>query len=106
MFCSSQEKKTGALLFVLKETETGALQLMFAGEGDWRFTVFERKAMGMYCTLENGSGAVPSLLAKGGGGGGGFTPDFCENTILRYELAMMARTCEALEQKWGPKTKI
>ena len=21
------------------------------------------------------------------------TPDFCENTILRYELAMMARTC-------------
>ena len=29
----------------------------------------------------------------GGGGGGGFSPDFCENTILRYELAMMARTC-------------
>ena len=27
------------------------------------------------------------------GGGGGFSPDFCENTILRYELAMMARTC-------------
>ena len=26
-------------------------------------------------------------------GGGGFSPDFCENTILRYELAMMARTC-------------
>ena len=25
-------------------------------------------------------------------GGGGLTPDFCENTILRYELAMMART--------------
>ena len=25
--------------------------------------------------------------------GGGFSPDFCENTILRYELAMMARTC-------------
>ena len=24
---------------------------------------------------------------------GGFSPDFCENTILRYELAMMARTC-------------
>ena len=23
----------------------------------------------------------------------GFTPDFCENTILRYELAMMARIC-------------
>ena len=23
---------------------------------------------------------------------GGFSPDFCENTILRYELAMMART--------------
>ena len=22
-----------------------------------------------------------------------FTPDFYENTILRYELAMMARTC-------------
>ena len=29
----------------------------------------------------------------GGGGGGGGSPDFCENTILRYELAMMARTC-------------
>ena len=29
----------------------------------------------------------------GGGGGGGFSPDFCENTILRYEMAMMARTC-------------
>ena len=26
-------------------------------------------------------------------GGGGFSPDFCKNTILRYELAMMARTC-------------
>ena len=26
-------------------------------------------------------------------GGRGFSPDFCENTILRYELAMMARTC-------------
>ena len=25
--------------------------------------------------------------------GGGFSPDFCKNTILRYELAMMARTC-------------
>ena len=23
----------------------------------------------------------------------GFSPDFCENTILRYELAMIARTC-------------
>ena len=23
----------------------------------------------------------------------GFTPDLCENTILRYELAMMAKTC-------------
>ena len=22
-----------------------------------------------------------------------FSPDFCENPILRYELAMMARTC-------------
>ena len=58
-----------------------------------------------------------------GGGGGGFSPDFCENTIFRYELAMMARTCtnnlrvvlspkvqhcpcEALEQKWAPKTKF
>ena len=29
----------------------------------------------------------------GGGGGGGFSPDFRENTMLRYELAMMARTC-------------
>ena len=28
-----------------------------------------------------------------GRGGGGFSPDFFENTILRYELAMMARTC-------------
>ena len=25
----------------------------------------------------------------GGGGGGGFSPDFCENTILRYELAQI-----------------
>ena len=32
-------------------------------------------------------------LKGGGGGGGGFSPDFCENTILRYGLAMMARTC-------------
>ena len=32
-------------------------------------------------------------LKGGGGGGGGFSPDFCKNTILRYELAMMARTC-------------
>ena len=55
--------------------------------------------------------------------GGGFSPDFCWNTILRYELAMMARTCtnnlrvvfspyvqhcpcEASEQKWGQKTNI
>ena len=22
---------------------------------------------------------------RGGGGGGGFSPDFCKNTILRYE---------------------
>ena len=52
-----------------------------------------------------------------------FSPDFCKNTILRYELAMMARTCtnnlrvvfspyvqhcprEASEQKWGQKTNI
>ena len=59
----------------------------------------------------------------GGGGGGGFSPDFCKNTILRYELAMMARTCtnnlrvvispyvhhcpcEASEQKLGQKTNI
>ena len=57
------------------------------------------------------------------GGGRGFAPDFCEEIILRYELAMMARTCtknfravlspyvqhcqcEALEQKLGPKSKI
>ena len=57
-----------------------------------------------------------------GGGGGGFSPDFCKITILRYELAMMARTCtnnlrvvfspyvqhcpcEALEQKWGQKNQ-
>ena len=35
------------------------------------------------------------ILFKGGGGGGGgaFNPDFWENTILKYELAMMARTC-------------
>ena len=56
------------------------------------------------------------------GGGGGFSPDFCKNTILRYELAMMARTCtnnlrvvlspyvqhcpcEASEQKMGPKNQ-
>ena len=32
-------------------------------------------------------------ILRGGGGGGGFNPNFCENTILRYELAMMARTC-------------
>ena len=55
-------------------------------------------------------------------GGGGFSPDFCKNTILRYELAMMARTCtnnlrvvlspyvqhcpcEASEQKMGPKNQ-
>ena len=54
---------------------------------------------------------------RGGGGGGGFSPDFCKNTILRYELAMMARTCtnnlrvvfspyEASEQKWSQKTNI
>ena len=62
-------------------------------------------------------------IFKGGGGGGGFSPDFCKNTILRYELAMMARTCtnnlrvvfspyvqhcpcEASEQKWSQKTNI
>ena len=41
-------------------------------------------------------------------GGGGFTPNFCENTILKYELAMMARKLPmwGMEQKWGPKTKI
>ena len=56
-------------------------------------------------------------------GGGGFSPDFRENTIPRLESAMMARTCtnnpravpspqaqhcpcEALEQKWAPKTKL
>ena len=74
--------------------------------------------------------AISNLLKKcsrfktvKGGGGGGFSPDFCWNTILRYELAMMARTCtnklrvvfspyvqhcpcEASEQKWGQKTNI
>ena len=34
-------------------------------------------------------------------GGGGFTPDFCENTILRYALTIVARTsiyCSFREQ--------
>ena len=35
----------------------------------------------------------PLLIRFPKGGGGGFSPDFCENIILRYELAMMARTC-------------
>ena len=72
------------------------------------------------------SADVPSFkinLESFKGGGGGFSPDFCKNTILRYELAMMARTCtnnlrvvfspyvqhcpcEASEQKWSQKTNI
>ena len=51
----------GALLFsgegdswcttVLKETETGALLLMFSGEGDWCSTVLGRRAIGLYLSL-------------------------------------------------------
>ena len=33
------------------------------------------------------------MNVKRGGGEGGFSPDFCEKTILRYEFAMMAKTC-------------
>ena len=43
------------------------------------------------CSRLRGGGGAGG--GGGGGGGGGFSPDFCENTILRYELAMMARTC-------------
>ena len=66
---------------------------------------------------------ISACFKGGGGGGGGFSPDFFKNTILRYELAMMARTCtnnlrvvfspyvqhcpcEASEQKWSQKTNI
>ena len=38
--------------------ETGAL--LFSGEGDWCSTVLGRRAMRLYCTLDNGSGAVPT----------------------------------------------
>ena len=37
---------------------------MLSEEGDWCSTVLGRRAMRMYCTLENGSGAVPSLLVN------------------------------------------
>ena len=47
LYCS-QEKETGALqTTVLKKKETGALLLMFSGEGDWCSTVLWRRAMGL-----------------------------------------------------------
>ena len=76
------EKETGALLLsgegnwcttVLKEKKTdlhycswekGTGSLLLSEEGIWCFTVLWRRAMGLYCTLENGSGAVPSLLVN------------------------------------------
>ena len=56
-----QEKGSGAILFqekgsgtlqtaVLTEKETGALLLMFSGEGDWCSL--------LYCSREKGDGAV------------------------------------------------
>ena len=46
---SSQKKETCALYTtVLKEKGTGALLLMFSGEGDWSSTVLRRRAMGLY----------------------------------------------------------
>ena len=37
---------------------------MFSGEGDWCSTVLGTRALGLECTLENGSGAVPNLLVN------------------------------------------
>ena len=50
------------MLYCFQEKGSGAILLMFSGEGDWCFTVLGRRAMWLYCTLENGSGAVPNLL--------------------------------------------
>ena len=50
--------------YCFQEKGFGALLLMFSGEGDWCFTVLGRRAMGLYCTLENGNCAAPSLLAN------------------------------------------
>ena len=49
---------------------------------------FHRIGLGIFVVVKN-----EDKFKGGGGGGGGFSPDFCENTILRYELTMMARTC-------------
>ena len=53
----------------------------------------EARESNMYSSLFHHITATLPPLRGGGGGGGGSSPDFCENTILRYELAMMARTC-------------
>ena len=47
-----QETETGALhTTALKEKETGALLLIFSGEGDWCSTVIGRRVMGLYLSV-------------------------------------------------------
>ena len=51
-----QEKRSGTLrTAVLKEKETGALLLMFSGEGDWCSL--------LYCSREKGDGLYLSVLS-------------------------------------------
>ena len=54
------------MLYCSQEKETVALLPIFSGEGDcnWCFTVLRRRAIWLYCTLKNESGAVPSLLVN------------------------------------------
>ena len=72
---------------VRKSKKIGDLFLLFFG--DSKIFVAPPPAK----NPDHAFGFIHIYLGGGGGGGGGFSPDFCENTILRYELAMMARTC-------------
>ena len=44
------------------EKETSSL--LFSGEEDWCSIVLGRRVVGLYCTLDTGCGAVPSLLVN------------------------------------------
>ena len=62
---------------------------------------FSRGAGGQ-CPPLRGAVKYPAKMALGGGGGGGGSPsDFCENTILKYEVAMMARSQDMYQQFEG-----
>ena len=59
-WCSNVFRRRDLVLYCFRRIKL--VQYCSQGEGNWCSTVLGIMAMGLYCTLENGSGAVPSLL--------------------------------------------